>query len=197
LAIVRHLVELHGGAVRAESEGEGKGATFILELPMSAAHAANQQVLRLHPTSSSGITYVVSPVLEGLRVLVVDDDPDARQLIRAILEGCSAKVTTAASASEALTIIEQGEIDVLVSDIEMPGEDGYALLRQLRAMKDVRQRRIPAAALTAYARSEDRHRALVEGYQIHLPKPVEPAELVAVVASLAGRPGKLDDGLAP
>ena len=118
---------------------------------------------------------------------MVDDEPDARALVTAILEHCAAAVAAASSVAEALQILDRQPVDVVVSDIEMPGEDGYSLIRQLRARAAEGKGFIPAAALTAYSRAEDRHRAMVEGYQIHIPKPVEPAELVAVVSSLAGR----------
>lgn len=127
-------------------------------------------------------------MLEGVRVLVVEDEQDAREVLTIALRQCGAEVMSAGSAAEALEIL-RGERtpDVLVSDIEMPGEDGYALIRKVRALEEERGGRVPAAALTAYARSEDRMRALSAGFQVHIPKPVEPAELVAVVASLSGR----------
>ncbi len=196
LAIVRHLVDLHGGTVRAESEGSGQGATFVIGLPLTVAHSilggagagmGAGGADRMHPAAGASLPFTPSPVLAGLRVLVVDDEPDARTLVSAILEHCEASVVAASSVAEALRILERETIDVVVSDIEMPGEDGYSFIRKLRARVAAGKSFIPAAALTAYSRAEDRHRAMVEGYQIHVPKPVEPAELVAVVSSLAGR----------
>jgi signal transduction histidine kinase len=193
LAIVRHLVDLHGGTVRAESAGVGQGATFILSFPLTIAHAAAPAGAALggpphplHPAAGAALPFTPSPVLAGIRVLVVDDELDARTLITAILEQCAASVTTASSVAEALAVLDGEPIDVVLSDIEMPGEDGYSFIRKLRSREG--QGFLPAAALTAYARAEDRHRAIVAGYQIHIPKPVEPAEVVAVVASLAQRP---------
>jgi signal transduction histidine kinase len=197
LAIVRHLVDLHGGTVRAESEGIGQGATFVIGLPLTVAHSISTGAGRagtgaggedrVHPAAGAALPFTPSPVLSGLRVLVVDDEPDARALVTAILEHCEASVVTASSVAEALGVLDRETIDVVVSDIEMPGEDGYSFIRKLRARAAEGKSWIPAAALTAYSRAEDRHRAMVEGYQIHIPKPVEPAELVAVVSSLAGR----------
>jgi CheY-like chemotaxis protein len=124
-------------------------------------------------------------------VLVVGDEPDARELVRRVLSQCGAQVLTAGSAGEALVILREARPDVLLSDIGMPHEDGYALIRQVRAMPATEGGSVPAGALTAFARSEDRQRALRAGFQIHIPKPVEPAELVTIVASLAGRTGTL------
>jgi signal transduction histidine kinase len=193
LAIVRHLVDLHGGTVCAESAGVGQGATFVISLPLTIAHAAalegatfGSSPRPLHPAAGAALPFTPSPVLAGIRVLVVDDELDARTLITAILEQCGALVTPASSVAEALAVLDRNPVDVVLSDIEMPGEDGYSFIRRLRARPG--QGFLPAAALTAYARAEDRHRAIVAGYQIHIPKPVEPAEVVAVVASLAQRP---------
>jgi hypothetical protein len=128
-----------------------------------------------------------APNLDGVRVLVVDDEPDTRNLVAKVLQQCGAIVSTVASAAEALEAFEGAPPDVLVTDIGMPGEDGYALIRKIRARAPERGGRVPAAALTAYARVEDRMRALSAGFQLHVPKPVEPAELAMVVATLAGR----------
>jgi signal transduction histidine kinase len=191
LAIVRHLVELHGGSVHAYSAGEGQGATFTVKLPMMIVQDMYrfpaEAVERLHPTAGTQIAFECSPVLEGLRVLVVDDDPDARDLLTTVLRGCQADVTAVSNAAEALEAISRQKPDVLVSDIEMPGEDGYSLIRNVRALDVEHGGRIPALALTAHARVEDRLRALSAGYKAHVAKPVEPAELVMVIASLAGR----------
>jgi CheY-like chemotaxis protein len=182
LAIVRHLVELHGGSVRADSEGEGKGAAFSVRLPIASVRPKLGD--DLHRDS---IPELDGPLpLGGLRVLVVDDETDARELVAAVLTEAGARVTAVGSVREALEIVEQTRPDVLVSDIGMPAEDGYTLIRRIRAMEKA-VGRIPAAALTAYATLQDRTRALSAGYSTHLPKPIEPAELTAVVASLAGR----------
>ncbi len=189
LAIVSQLVELHGGGIRVESPGKGKGSTFTVSLPLVwAAPVSEDERPRPRVVAASTAGIVDGPVLEGVRVLVVEDEQDAREVLTIALRQCGAEVMSAGSAAEALEIL-RGERtpDVLVSDIEMPGEDGYALIRKVRALEEERGGRVPAAALTAYARSEDRMRALSAGFQVHIPKPVEPAELVAVVASLSGR----------
>jgi CheY-like chemotaxis protein len=172
-------VELHGGRVRAESAGEGQGATFTVELPLLAT-MATPAALRAEPTAGTeGL-----PALDGVRVLVVDDEPDARELVTAVLERCGAVVELAASAAEAEAALERSAPDVIVSDVGLPGEDGYALVRRLRALEGERAG-IPAVALTAYAHPADRTRALLAGFQMHLAKPIEPEELAAVVANLA------------
>ncbi|HLL73915.1 MAG TPA: PAS domain S-box protein [Pyrinomonadaceae bacterium] len=196
LAIVRHLVELHGGSVRAESAGAARGATFRVLLPLLAMHPAEPPTSEhpaasassaAAPASGNGFHLECPPELAGLRVLVVEDDADSRELLIAVLSQCEAEVLAVSRAADALDALDSWRPDVLVSDIEMPGEDGYTLIRKVRARPADRGGQIPAAALTAYARSEDRMRALVAGFQIHVPKPVEPAELVTVIASLAGR----------
>jgi CheY-like chemotaxis protein/anti-sigma regulatory factor (Ser/Thr protein kinase) len=185
LAIVRHLVELHGGTVRAESEGAGRGASFVVRLPLlDAAPAGRRSGVRAVAAHSSVFT---SPDLEGVRVLVVDDDPDALDLLSTLLRQKGAVVLSATRADEAVELLRNERPQVLVSDIEMPGEDGYAFIRRVRALRAEEGGRTPAAALTAYARTQDRLRALLAGYQIHLPKPVDPAELASVVASLVER----------
>lgn len=189
LAIVRHLVELHGGTVHAESLGEGQGAMFIVKLPLMPVRLSSSDPERVHPRAGSGVPFGDLPSLDGLQVLVVDDEADAREFITAVLEQCGAAVTAIASAKEALEVIEP-KLDVLVSDIGMPEEDGYALINQVRSLTPEQGGRIPAAALTAYAREEDRTKALLAGFQLHVSKPVSPAELAAVVANLAGRTGK-------
>jgi len=182
LAIVRHLVELHGGSIHADSPGEQQGATFTIKLPLLKSQPLNPSTPPpLYPRAA------VSPSLLGVRVLVVDDQLDTREFVTIVLEQCQAEVRAVASVQEALQIIQEWKPDVLVSDIGMPQEDGYSLIRKLRSQSPELGRNIPAAALTAYARAEDRMRAIQEGYQLHLPKPVEPAELATVVASLVGR----------
>lgn len=191
LAIVRHLVELHGGTVRADSVGENQGAAFIVKLPLMPVRLEASDSERVHPTVGRGVPFDNPTALDGLHVLVVDDDADTRVFMTTVLKECGASVTAVASALEAIEAIKQLKPDVLISDIGMPGEDGYALIRKVRALPRDQGGLIPAAALTAYARAEDRTRSLLEGFQIHLPKPVEPAELAAVVANLAGRTGKV------
>jgi PAS domain S-box-containing protein len=190
LSIVRHLVELHGGTVDVYSEGEGRGSKFTVQLPLMIFRSSDKNsgdLKRVHPTVGGVVPYFGDKNLEGLNVLVVDDEEDTRDLLIAILEQCGAKVIAVASAAEALLEIERMTPDVLVSDIGMPGADGYEFIGRVRSMEAQLDRQIPAVALTAYARTEDRIRALNAGFQIHVPKPVEPSELATVVATLAGR----------
>jgi signal transduction histidine kinase/ActR/RegA family two-component response regulator len=193
LSIVRQLVELHGGTVGVESGGEGQGTTFVVQLPQMIARRqtdAATPARRLPTALGGGLSFDCPPSLKGLRVLVVDDEPDTRLLLRTVLEQCGSEVTTAGSAAEALAAFTRSKPDVLVSDIGMPEEDGYELIGKLRAAEAARaEGRTPAIALTAYARVEDRVRALNAGFQVHVPKPIEPVELLAVVASLTGRTG--------
>jgi PAS domain S-box-containing protein len=187
LAIVRHLVEIHGGTVAAESEGEGRGATFNIELPVADPDRGAAESQKLS-ASLAEVAAAVSPVsqLTDLRVLIVDDEPDARLLLKTIMEQSGAKVRAAASASEALVALREFRPDILVSDIGMPQEDGYALLRRVRALNPEEGGRIPAVALTAYAQEDDRMRALLAGFQVHVAKPINPQEFVAVIVGLAG-----------
>jgi PAS domain S-box-containing protein len=189
LSIVRQLVELHGGTVHAESAGLGQGATFVVQLPVMVARWQAEQSQRRHPASGGHVQMECPPMLSGLRVLVVDDEADTRILLRAMLEQCGSEVMTAATAGEALELFGQSRPDILISDIGMPEENGYSLIGRVRGLEAESGGRVPAIALTAYARAEDRVRALMAGFQIHLPKPIEPVELVTVVASLAGRTG--------
>ena len=188
LAIVRHLVELHGGTVLARSEGEGKGAEFIVQLPISAAlqSAQPRDGVRLLP-SAAATTQGAMPSLAGLRVLLVDDEADAREMVAAILIEAGAEVITASAARQAFELITQTKPDALISDIGMPGEDGYELIRKVRTLSAEHGGQVPAIALTAYARTQDRLKVLSAGYQMHVPKPVEPVELATVVASLTKR----------
>ncbi|MGD0140603.1 MAG: ATP-binding protein [Tepidisphaeraceae bacterium] len=192
LAIAKQLVELHGGTILATSPGDGQGSSFIVQLPLMVVHAQPGEAERLHPRASAEIVPADGSrsQLQGVKVLVVDDEQDARDLIKRVLEDCKAEVLTAGSAAEAMPILIQQKPDVLLSDIGMPQVDGYDFLRQVRSMTDQGGGKIPAIALTAFARSEDRTRALMSGYQVHLAKPVEPAELVATVASVVGRTGQ-------
>jgi signal transduction histidine kinase/ActR/RegA family two-component response regulator len=190
LAIVRHLVELHGGTVRAESEGDGKGATFTVRLPLVPARKAGDGDGAAVPPPSAVETRraVECPdKLDGLRVLVVDDEADTLDLIKVLLAQCGAEVSTATSSAEALGLFAESTPDVIISDIGMPGEDGFELIRKVRELPPERGGRTPAVALTAYARAADRLRVLRSGYQMHVAKPVELAELVAVVANVVGR----------
>jgi PAS domain S-box-containing protein len=190
LAIVKNFVEMHGGSVAVKSPGEGQGATFVVSIPISAVHASPEAEDRVHPRSPSPRRPDEDrPSLTSVSVLVVDDEADARELVRRLLEDCGARVMTAGSAEEAIGVLERERVDVLVSDIGMPGEDGYALIRRVRERGPERQGGIPAAALTAFARSEDRTRALKAGYQTHIAKPVEPVELMFAVATLVGKTG--------
>jgi CheY-like chemotaxis protein len=184
LAIVRHLVEAHAGNVSASSGGAGKGATFTVEFPVMVGRT----VLSTEPAHGYGHSPLETSLsLTGVRLLVVDDDADAREMLKVALEQYGALVRVAASAEEAFDAVTIECPDVLVSDIEMPDTSGYDLVRRLRHSDSVEHRRLPAVALTAYARTEDRVKALLAGFQTHVPKPVEPAELVTVIASLAQR----------
>ena len=188
LSIVRQLVDLHGGSASVHSEGEGKGATFTITLPFVGVVSNQKEAESVHPTQGDeSISFEGLPSLQGLKVLVVDDEPDTRELIREVLKECGSEVITSQSAAEALVALEEHKPDILISDLGMPDEDGYSLISKIRALPEDRGGQIPAAALTAYARAEDRMRVLRSGFQFHLPKPVDSAELVTVVASLAGR----------
>jgi PAS domain S-box-containing protein len=187
LSIVHQLVDLHGGSVTVQSEGEGQGATFTITLPFVGV-ISQKESEAVHPTQSEEILSLDGlPSLQGLKVLVVDDEADTRELIGEVLKECGSEVIITRSAAEALEAIEQHQPDILISDLGMPDEDGYSLIEKIRALPSERGGNIPAAALTAYARAEDRMRVLRSGFQFHLPKPVDSAELVTVVASLAGR----------
>ncbi|MDI3285108.1 ATP-binding protein [Polyangium sp. 15x6] len=190
LAIVRHLAELHGGRVRAESEGSGKGARFVVELPVAPIpdeSLTNAPSTQQRSRESTRPSLANGHDLSGARVLVVDDEPDTRDVVQRLLEEHGAEVVAAASAEEALGLVEARSIDVLVSDLGMPGMDGFALIRELRSARRLDPSRLPAVALTAFVRPEDRRRALASGYQAHIEKPIEPMELVAAVGALALR----------
>ena len=188
LALVKDLVELHGGTVTAQSDGPGKGATFVVALPLPIAQIPEGRTPRVHPTAASEPPAGVGAVrLDGLRVLAVDDDPDALELATFILGGAGAQVRTCLSAGEARDALRAWRPDVLVSDIEMPGEDGYALIRWVRGLPAQEGGRTPAVAVTAYGRTEDRVLSLTAGYNMHVPKPVDPGEFTTIIASLAGR----------
>lgn len=189
LAIVRHLVEMHGGTVRANSDGEGRGSTFTVMLPITPVYQVDPSGVRVHPGARDLLPEVddCSDRLDGLRILVVDDEADTRELLKEGLQYCGANVSVAGSAAEAIDALTTTSPDVLISDIGMPGVDGYDLIRQVRGLPRERGGKIPAIALTAYTRTEDRLQSLRAGYDMHVPKPVELAELVAVAATVVRR----------
>jgi CheY-like chemotaxis protein len=178
LAIARQIVELHGGAIEAASDGEGRGSTFKVSLPLLVSPGLSAVETEDSPART--------PNLEGIAVLVVDDEEDAREAMAVLLGQAGARVISAPGALEALDVLDRERPDVLLSDIAMPGEDGYALIRRVRARPAESGGRIPAAALTAYATLEDRAKAIRAGYDEHIPKPVDPARLIGVVAMLVG-----------
>ena len=186
LAIARQLVELHGGTIDAESRGIGQGSTFTVRLPRSPVTSA-PSIERIYSHADGVVGMQGAPDLGGIHVLVVEDDDDARMLVTKVLEGQGAFVKAVSSGRDALEVLGRERIDVLLSDIEMPGTDGYQLIRELRLRPSQQGGAVPAVALTAYARTEDRLRSLRAGFQLHLSKPVQPSELVTVVASLAAR----------
>ena len=189
LAIVRHLVELHGGTVEASSSGEGQGATFTVRVPVRQPSAAAPEVPARAPSADTAASAALTARLNGLHVLIVDDDPAARELIAKILQGYGARVSLASSGSAALTLLFEARPHVLLADLGMPEMDGYELIEQVRALDPNLGGRVPAVAVTAYASPQDRLRALHAGYQNHIAKPVEPEELAAVITSIAGRAG--------
>jgi PAS domain S-box-containing protein len=188
LSIVRQLVELHGGTASVASAGENQGATFTIALPFLNFIGNQDEPEPLHSTVVDKVfSFDGMPSLAGLKILVVDDEEDTRELIREVLQECGSEVITARSAAEALIALAANHPNILISDLGMPDEDGYSLISKVRSLPSDQGGQIPAAALTAYARTEDRMRVLRAGFQFHLPKPVDAAELVTVVASLAGR----------
>jgi len=191
LSIVRHLVELHGGTVEAGNRIDRQGAIFTVRLPIMVVRKPlglqGSEAERVHPAANGNLPFDSPPALNGLKILAVDDEADTRLLLSAVLERCGAEVKTCASTSEALEALQSYKPDILVSDIGMPGEDGYVLIEKVRAWEAGQGKRLPAVALTAYARVEDRLRVLSAGYNMHVPKPVEPVELATVIASLLGR----------
>jgi signal transduction histidine kinase/ActR/RegA family two-component response regulator len=187
LALARRLVEMHGGTIRADSPGEGMGATFTISLPARPGNRTTSEMktLEIKNTLRSG----GRPNLSGLRILVVDDEADARDLLAIRLQQYGADVVTAASVDAALEILSQEATrpDLIVSDIAMPGEDGYSLMRRVRALNSEQGGRIPAIAVTAYSRTKDRVQALAAGFQMHVPKPVNASELAHAITSIIGR----------
>jgi CheY-like chemotaxis protein len=189
LAIVRHIVELHGGSVHAESPGQGKGCVFTVKLPRVPIARSAGEIERRHPAATPDLPDDLRrPSLDGLRVLVVDDDPDSNEVVRMLLASCRAEVEVAGSVAQALDVLRRFDAQLLVSDIGMPGADGYVLIRKVRESAE-RSRSLPAIALTAYSSVEDRVRLFYAGFQAHLTKPVDTAELLALVASLTRSPG--------
>jgi signal transduction histidine kinase/CheY-like chemotaxis protein len=187
LALVRHLVELHGGTVAAESPGPDQGATFTVRLPLLVHPEPSGEDERLHPAAFRGAVAPPAVSLAGVRLLVVDDERDTLDLFSSVLRITGAEVRGASGAEPAFGVFEAWRPHVLISDIGMPGEDGFSLIRRIRALPPERGGRVPAVAVTAYGGVDDRIRILSAGFQMHVPKPVEPAELVAVVANLVGR----------
>jgi signal transduction histidine kinase/ActR/RegA family two-component response regulator len=187
LAIVRHIVEMHGGTVDASSGGEGQGATFRVRFPLMIVHPVSREGRREHPRTERAEALTHLGDLHGLHVLAVDDEEDALALLRVVLETAGANVTTVDSPGRVLERIAEVKPHVLVIDLGMPGMDGFELITRIRKSKDPAVRNLPAAALTAFARSEDRTKALRSGFEMHLAKPVDPGELVASVATLARR----------
>jgi CheY-like chemotaxis protein len=187
LAIARHLVEMHGGTIRASSGGENQGSTFRIQLPLMIVHPEHDTDRRVHPQAEAPGGRIAIPQLSGVRVLAVDDDRDSLRMVREILEAAGAEVLSTDSALEALEMLRHDHPDVLVADLGLPQVDGFELVRRMRQHPDALVRDMPAAALTAYARSEDRAKALRSGFQIHLAKPIDPGELMAAIATLFRR----------
>jgi CheY-like chemotaxis protein len=192
LAIVRHLVEMHGGSVHADSDGPGEGSTFTVRLPllismMREAGSDASSAGAFLDTPQPLLQDVPPELLRDLKILLVDDEPDSLELARDVLQRYGALVHIAGSAEAALEVLPAARFDVLISDIAMPGEDGYSLLQKVRSSRAGEQPELPAIALTALARATDRHAALTAGFQEHLTKPVEPVTLAVTVAALTGR----------
>jgi len=188
LSIVKHLVQLHEGQVTVESGGQNQGATFIVSLPLARnVQADGVKDEGAIEREGDGLPASFSHLLEGMRILVVDDEADSRDLVSAILRRCGGKVKSCKSAAEALKAFRAWKPDILVSDIGMPVEDGYSLIQKLRKQRLKLAREIPAIALTAYATDDDRARALSAGFQVHIAKPIEPETLVKSIAGAAGR----------
>jgi CheY-like chemotaxis protein len=187
LSIVHHIVELHGGEIAVASQGPGQGSTFTLKLPMLGTSEAIGTPWARHPKAGDGLANVLLGRLEKIKVLLVDDEPNANEAVQALLDSCGAEVRVAGSAAQALQVLDVWRPDVLISDIAMPEEDGYVLIKKIRARSAKQSGDVPAAALTAYAKIDDRVSILAAGFQMYLSKPADPSELIAVVASLAAR----------
>jgi CheY-like chemotaxis protein len=185
LAIVRHLVEQHGGTVHVESEGPGRGATFTVRLPVAQPRSTPADAAPSRRSASfPSVRAPAAPTLAHRRMLVVDDEEDNREVLKVLLEESGAHVITAASAAEAFQVLRELRPELLISDIGMPDEDGYGLISRVRALPSAEGGGVLAVALTAYARVEDRTRALTAGFDMHVAKPVEPAELLTLLANL-------------
>jgi CheY-like chemotaxis protein len=185
LSIVKHLVELHGGTVRAKSPGEGQGATFVVALPLAPFRAEDSST---HPkTSRPGDFDYTGVDLEGVTIMIIDDEADTRTLLTRLFRECKAEVRAVANAVEAIAELKRNQPDLIISDIGMPGMDGYQFIHEVRELDASQGGTVPAIALTAFARSEDRTRAMMAGYNMHVAKPIEAQELLATVANLAGR----------
>jgi PAS domain S-box-containing protein len=197
LSIARQLAEMHGGTIEAASGGLGKGATFTVKLPLMIVHPIRQPSEGVQPPAAAGAQTIPTGDLRDVHVLAVDDDPDAVTLVADLLQAAGARVSTASSADDALRVIEAEVPQVIVSDLGMPRVDGFQLIERIRGHRDPLVRHLPAAALTAYARSDDRVKALRAGFQIHLAKPIDPTELVTAVAALAKRFSREDAGNTP
>jgi PAS domain S-box-containing protein len=195
LAIAKQLVEMHGGTIAAESGGPNTGATFRVKVPVMIVHPTSDEQPRVHPRSGRTAADASTPNLSGIHVLAVDDERDALSLVSDVLQAAGARVTTANSAAEALAFIDSAVPDVLIADLGMPTMDGFALIERIRHHQNAAVQELPAAALTAYARSDDRMKALRAGFHIHLAKPIEPAELMTTVAALASRFRNHDRGV--
>jgi len=187
LSIVKHLVQLHGGTVKVKSDGKDKGSTFMVTLPLvsSVASLAPEDTAAVE-ANGNGVAPGFLKILKGLRVLVVDDEADSRDLVSAILTRCGSDVNCCESAAEGIKAFKAWKPDLLVSDIGMPIEDGYSLIAKLRKLKTKRAREVPAIALTAYATKEDQERTLSSGFQMHVTKPIDPEKLITSVAKAMG-----------
>ena len=194
LAIVRHLVELHGGAVSATSRGEGQGATFTVDLPRQGGDSGAESSggREADRDSADGLGAFQGPRLDGIRVFVLEDEQDTLALLTTMLAHYGADVKGAKTVDEAFEMLESWKADVVVSDIGLPGEDGFSFIHRLRALDSVDGGDAPVIALTAYARASDRARVLSSGFQMHIPKPVEPTELVSAIEALARTSGPRD-----
>jgi CheY-like chemotaxis protein len=185
LSIVRHIVELHGGEITASSQGANLGSRFTVKFPLLATTGEESQPMQRHPIAGDALGSIHPGRLDGIRVLVVEDEPTASEALQVLFESCGAEARVAGSVPEALAAFEDWQPDVLISDIALPDEDGYSLIRKIRKRSPQRGGLTPAVALTAYAKIEDRVTILGAGFQMYLSKPADPNELVAVVGSLA------------